>query len=232
MFDRRIIATIIVVAAGAASAVAVVRGDRRDALPTPMVADAAPGPAISPLERAASPASDTSIDVVAESTATFVDATSTPDSGVSVRDVDELVAANRPPIETSGPDAAMVVDDGHDDPTARSTGPNDVGGVASDVVVTAWTWRFDDPPDRHRNALAPIASLDVVDLVAPTPDQQIAREMAGEVAWVIVRDVSVAGDVATVRFDHHVVSSTTAEQVTAQVVSVTINGGRAVSASV
>ena len=94
--------------------------------------------------------------------------------------------------------------------------------IASHVVVTAWTWRFDADVDRVETGLEGHATADVIAMLTPDQSERARRADASEVAWVIVRNVDVDGAVVTVTFDHHLVTSTTPETVTARQVAVTV----------
>lgn len=134
----------------------------------------------------------------------------------------DLVDASRPSLTV-----AKVVDNGEHDPT-QGEPDTSVGAIAAEVVVSAWTWRFDDSEGRVGSQLVGLANDAVTEALAPTPQEQVARAGRGEVSWVIVRDVTVAASVATVMFDQHLVTSTTAETITARVAVVTVVDGRAI----
>ena len=133
----------------------------------------------------------------------------------------DLLDAARPPLI-----AVEVVDDGEH--AARNEPDSSVGGMAASVVVSAWTWRFDDSAGRVRTQLSPSASEAVIARLAPTPEQETQRASAGEVSWVIVREIAVDGSVATVMFDQHLVTSTNAETITARSARITVVDGRAI----
>ncbi len=155
------------------------------------------------------------------------DSTPTTDTSSPSVELLDLVDAARPPLADN-----EVVDDGEHDPTHGQ--PATTAEMAASLVVSVWTWRFDDRAGMVREQLAGLADDALIERLAPTPEQQAARTASGEVSWVIVRDVtvdaSVATDssVATVMFDHHLVTSTTSETITARVVDVTIVDARAI----
>lgn len=134
----------------------------------------------------------------------------------------ELVDASRPPLSDT-----EVVDDGEHDPT-HGRPATTTGATAATLVLSLWTWRFDDRAGRVREQLGGLADDALIERLAPTPEQEAARAAGGKVSWVIVREVTVEASVATVMFDHHLVTSTTAETITARVVDVTIVDGRAI----
>lgn len=134
----------------------------------------------------------------------------------------DLVAASRPSLS-----AVEVVDDG-DLHAHHDTPDSSVGAIAASVVVSAWTWRFDDTAGRVHDQLAGLADDDVIRVLAPTPQEMEARAATGEVSWVIVRTVTVTGSNATVLFDHHLVTSTSAEAVTNRTAVVTVIDGQAI----
>lgn len=140
-------------------------------------------------------------------------------------ELSDLVAASRPELP-----AGEVVDDGaknaHHHPNATS-----VEATASSVVVSLWTWRFDDADGRTRDQLVGFVHDEVIERITPSPEQVAAREAAGEVSWAIVRQVTVEGPVATVTFDHHLVTSTSAELVTIRTATVTFFDGRVIEMS-
>lgn len=144
-----------------------------------------------------------------------------PTPSTTEAELSDLVAAGRPPLSD-----VEVVDDGH--VHRHHHAPDEhASWAATTVVVSTWTWRFDDTPDRLREQLAGIASNDLIAQLSPTPEQAAERAAAGEVSWVIVRAVTVDGSIATVRFDHHLVTSAAPETVTSRTVTVTIVDGQA-----
>lgn len=140
-------------------------------------------------------------------------------------ELSDLVAGSRPPLP-----AGEMVDDGalyaHHHPHATS-----VEATASSVVVSLWTWRFDDADGRTQDQLVGLVYDDVIERITPSPEQVAARGAAGEVSWAIVRQVTVDGPVATVTFDHHLVTSISAELVTSRTATVTFFDGRVIEMS-
>ena len=100
--------------------------------------------------------------------------------------------------------------------------------IAVAVVMAAWTWRYDDPTDRTRDALTPIATADVVDQLAPTPTESARRAADAEVSWAIIRNVDTDNSSVTVTFDHHLVTTASPETVTRRLAMVMVDDGRAV----
>lgn len=148
-------------------------------------------------------------------------AISTPGTSLPSEELVDLLDAGRPPLI-----AVEVVDDGEH--AAHNEPDSSVGETAASVVVSAWTWRFDDSAGRVRTQLNSSASEAVIAKLAPTPEQETARASAGEVSWVIVREIAVDGSVATVMFDQHLVTSTDAETISARSAVITVVDGRAI----
>lgn len=148
-------------------------------------------------------------------------AISTPGTSLPSEGLDVLLDAARPPLAS-----VEVIDDGEH--AAHNEPESSVGGTAASVVVSAWTWRFDDTAGRVRTQLNSSASEAVIAKLAPTPEQETARASTGEVSWVIVREIAVDGPVATVMFDQHLVTSTDAETITARSAVITVADGRAI----
>ena len=181
--------------------------------------DNVPGPRSVPLESPVSVRPDPSSAVSSPPRQPPVVAEPTPST--TKPELADLVAAGRPPLSD-----VTVVDDGHVHRHHHAPGEH-ASWAATTAVVSGWTWRFDDTPDRLREQLASIASNDLIAQLSPTPEQAAERTAAGEVSWAIVRAVTVDSTIATVRFDHHLVTSTTPETVTSRTVTVTIVDGRA-----
>lgn len=148
-------------------------------------------------------------------------AISTPGTSLPSEELVDLLDAARPPLI-----AVEVADDGEH--AAHNEPESSVGGTAASVVVSAWTWRFDDSAGRVRTQLNSSASEAVIAKLAPTPEQETERASAGEVSWVIVREIAIDGSVATVMFDQHLVTSTDAETITARSAVITVVDGRAI----
>jgi hypothetical protein len=145
-------------------------------------------------------------------------------------EVEVLVESRRPAID------AVQVPPGHDHDdgeiavsAAQAAAP--IEQVAAELVVAGWTWRFDDAATRQVDAITPLATGDAIEMLAPSIDELARRAEVGEVSWVIVRDSSVDGARATVTFDQHVVTSSTAETVTSRTVVVDVVVGVAVAVS-
>lgn len=134
----------------------------------------------------------------------------------------DLVEAARPTL----PLGEIVDDrDAHHDHGVDHT---DASTIASQVVVSAWTWRFDGADDDLADRLHGFATDAVIASLTSGDTERMRRVDAAEVAWVIVRDVEVDDDVVNVLFDHHVVTSTKAEAVTSRQALVTVAAEQAI----
>ena len=121
--------------------------------------------------------------------------------------------------------------DDHHEHHQRGSGEADVAAIAAALVVSLWSWRFDDEPDRHRDLLTALGDPGLVDELAPNGDVLAARAAGAEVSWVIIRQVDKAAgsdsatEIATVTFDQHLVGAAAAETVTRRVATVTVVDG-------
>jgi hypothetical protein len=147
--------------------------------------------------------------------------TSTPTSPPPVdADVELLVRLQRPV-----PDPTPHVDDGHgDDHGAPATASAE--HVAALTAVAMWSWRFDDPPTRLVDALAALATPELIAGLSPSPTERARRRDAGEVAWAIVTagptvtERDVAGEVLVdLGVSQHVTTANSAEVVVARTAS-------------
>jgi hypothetical protein len=151
-----------------------------------------------------------------------------------VLEVEMLVESRRPAID----EVQVRQDHDHDDgefAASGSQGAAPIEQVAAGLVVAGWTWRFDDAANRQVDAITALATGDAIEMLIPSTDELARRADAGEVSWVIVRDIRVDGSGATVTFDQHVVTSSlagsTAETVTSRTVVVDVVVGVAVAVS-
>lgn len=144
---------------------------------------------------------------------------SSPTTAVGLIDLVEAARPTLPPGE--------IVDDGHAHHD-HGIDHTDASTTATQVVVAAWTWRFDATGERLANRLHGLATNAVVASLIPDEAERVRRVDAGEVAWVIVRNVQVGDDVVTVFFDHHVVTSTKAEAITSRQALVTVADEQAI----
>lgn len=151
-----------------------------------------------------------------------------------VLEVEMLVESRRPSIDA----VQIPPDHDHDDgefAASGSQGAAPIEQVAAGLVVAGWTWRFDDAATRQVDAITPLATGAVIEMLAPSIDELHRRADVGEVSWVIVLNISVDGARATVTFDQHVVTSSaagsTAETVMSRTVVVDVVVGVAVAVS-
>lgn len=222
MIDRRFVAVLLVAVVAVFALRSVMSNTPAPPAESPVSIDPRLADRLTPTAAAARTVSTDDVDdvITTSTTVTTAEASST-----TPVDLVELVQARRPTIEViETPDHE---DDGERDPTGER-GSATIEQTAADLVVAGWTWRFDDDDTRHLEALALVADTAVVDALAPEPAEGQRRIDAGEVSWVIVRGINVDGPQATVRFDQHVVTSTSSETVTARKVLVTVDAGAVV----
>lgn len=197
--------------------------DKRTVVPHDDTQIGDPTPRVAPTSPSRQPPATSATDtVIAAPPPTIGTATETTDTSTPGVELVDLVDAARPSM-----DVVEIVDDGHHHPT-HGTHSTTVGATAVDVVAAVWTWRFDDQDGRLRTRLDGVVTESLIDRLAPTPHQQIERVEAGEVSWVIVRDITVDGPTARVVFDQHLVALTTAETITERSVAVAVVAGLAI----
>ena len=140
-------------------------------------------------------------------------------------EVADLVESRRPAI-----DQTVVPADHHHHYGQHSAhgGGTDVEHHAGELIVAGWSWRFDDPATRQRDAVSRHATSDVVALLAPSEIELQRRAAASEVSWVIIRSLAVAGNEVTVVFDHHIVGSGSPESVTSRSVVIVVENHTAI----
>jgi len=140
----------------------------------------------------------------------------------TVNEVADLVESRRPAIDA----IPLPADHYHQDGAQEAS--DDVARHAGELVVAAWSWRFDDDATRQADTIGPLAADTVIDALVPTDSELARRRAEAEVAWVIIRGINAAGDQVTVVFDHHVVTSTTPETVTSRSVVVVVEDHQAI----
>lgn len=227
VIDRRIFAAVLVVVVvgfGLRSATTADTADQSESAasisesraPLPVTAGAATGGTpTSVVEQPPSPSTTVPITAVA-----------LPDT-IEQAEVKILVDSRRPTIDATEPPEDGHHDDGELMSPAGQPVP-DTEQIAATVVVTGWTWRYDDSDTRQAEALEPVASPALVALLVPSTEELQRRVENNEVSWVIIRDIAVSDNKATVSFDQHLVTSSTAETVVARTVAVTTAVGLAV----
>lgn len=224
MVDRRILAIgvaifVVVLAVGTAMTGPAATPDEQPGAAQEVAAAPAPVSADTPIPPATQLADQSS--TTTASAETIEPAGAVP---VTVNEVADLVESRRPAIE------AVPLPDGHHDQDGEHAHgvTHDVAHHAGELVVAAWSWRFDDVATRHVDAIGLHASDAVLDALVPTDAELERRRDYTEVAWVIIRDIAVDDGEATVVFDHHVVTSSTPESVTSRTVVVDVEDHRAI----
>ena len=227
MVDRRLLAVLIIVAVGVFAGRAALSGSPDPPTESEVSSEPTPAAPIDTALRAVEqPESRPTLNVDAPEANEPFEASPPP-----AADIVDVVGARRPTIDMVEEEHGDHPHDGERNPTGSSDA-NAVEVIAADLIVAGWTWRFDDSDTRQPDALASLADSGTIDALVPAPAERQRRFDACEVSWVIVRGISVDGTRATVRFDQHVISSSSAELVTARSVIVTIAEGLAVDIEV
>lgn len=143
----------------------------------------------------------------------------------------DVVEARRPTIDRIQTEHDLHPDDGEQNATGGGNATT-VGEVAAELIAVTWTWRFDDSNSRHRDALASLADGETIDALLAGPEERQRRIDAGEVSWVIIRDVSMDDSRAMIRFDQHLLTTSSTEVVTPRFAVVTVVAGLAVDVEV
>lgn len=138
----------------------------------------------------------------------------------TANDVADLVEKRRPTIDQIAGPAEHHFRDGEHSAHANATSGEH---LAAELIIAGWSWRFDDTADRQIDAISGHATNDVTAMLAPSEIELNRRTAASEVSWVIIRELTVAGDEVTVVFDHHIVGDGTPESVTQRSVTVIVD---------
>lgn len=230
MIDRRPLAVLVIVAAGVlVGRIVLSEPPDRPAEPEVIAAQTLTASATSrPLATDSAPPGSAENVTVTEAAER---AQAPPTAAIDSVDVVDVVEARRPTIDRIQTEHDLHPDDGEQIATGGGNATT-VGQVAAELIVVTWTWRFDDSNSRHRDALASLADGETIDALLAAPEERQRRIDAGEVSWVIIRDVSVDDSRAMIRFDQHLLTTLSTEVVTARFAVVTVVAGLAVDVEV